>query len=82
MVPFFPLVGKGSPLKSTDQKRMSFFPMATGHLSFCSFPEIFRKPHLGDLFPEMEVQRLLVEDDFYVLFEMGATCSNWLVGDN
>ena len=31
---FFPFFGKGSPLKSTNQKRMAFFPLTTGHLSF------------------------------------------------
>ena len=28
----FSFFGKGSPFKSTNQKRMPFFPMATGHL--------------------------------------------------
>ena len=31
MVPFFPFFGKGSPLKSTNQKGCPFFPMVTEH---------------------------------------------------
>ena len=33
LLPFFPFLGKGSPLNSTSNKRLPFsFPMATGHL--------------------------------------------------
>ena len=33
VVPLFPFLGKGSPLDSTNQNWMPFFPMATEHLS-------------------------------------------------
>ena len=38
VVPLFPFFwGNGSPFKSTNQERMHFLPMATGHLSIAMY---------------------------------------------